>query len=177
MSRVGKLPVAVPEGVQVNVEGNRIVVKGKLGELTARYPSEVTVALNDGNVDVAPANDSKFARSAWGTIRSIVSNMVKGVCEGYEQRLEVNGVGYRCSLDGRILTLSLGYSHDIKYAIPEGVEIKCEKQTKLIVSGADKQRVGQVCGELIKLRPVEPYKGKGVYKEGAYIRRKEGKKK
>lgn len=177
MSRVGKLPVAIPEGVQVTLEPGRIAIKGKNGELTTEYTSDVTVEQTDGQIVVAPANDSKRSRSFWGTVRSLVGNMVQGVTEGFTIRLVVNGVGYRAQLQGDILSLALGYSHDIKYAVPVDIDIKVEKQTLLIISGADKQKVGQVASELMRLRPFEPYKGKGVYVEGKPGRRKEGKKK
>lgn len=177
MSRVGKLPVALPDGVQVELGQEEIVIKGKLGELKASLNPLVEVKKEDNQITVAPANDTKSARSMWGTFRSIISNMVQGVSEGYTIRLEINGVGYRSAVDGKFLTMSLGYSHDIKYAIPANIDIKCEKPTLVVISGASKQLVGQVAGELMALRPVEPYKGKGVYIEGSYIRRKEGKKK
>jgi large subunit ribosomal protein L6 len=177
MSRVGKLPVEIPSDVQVDLSEDSIKIKGKLGELTTDLVSGVKVEHAENKVVVAPANNSKQARSLWGTYRSIIANMVEGVSNGFEIRLEINGVGYRAAMDGKILTLTLGYSHEIKYAVSEDINIKCEKPTILVISGADKQKVGQVAGELMKLRPVEPYKGKGVYKEGAYIRRKEGKKK
>lgn len=177
MSRVGKLPVAIPEGVQVELGQEEIVIKGKLGELKAALNPLVEVKQEDNAITVTPANDSKAARSMWGTLRSLLSNMVEGVSKGFEIRLEINGVGYRTQTDGKFLTLALGYSHDIKYAIPQGIDIKCEKPTLVVISGASKQLVGQVAGELMALRPVEPYKGKGVFIEGSYIRRKEGKKK
>lgn len=177
MSRVGKLPVTIPEGVQVELNAEEIVIKGKMGELKASLSPLVVVKKEENAVTVAPANDSKPSRAMWGTLRSLINNMVKGVSEGYTIRLEINGVGYRASADNKTITLALGYSHDIKYALPEGVSVKAEKPTLLVLSGANKQLVGQVAGELMKLRPVEPYKGKGVYIEGSYIRRKEGKKK
>lgn len=177
MSRIGKLAIEVPEGVQVDLQEKKIVIKGKLGELQTALVNQVSVTFTDGKVQVSPANDSKEARAFWGTFRSLIRNMVQGVTEGYNVRLVVNGVGYRAACDGKILTMALGFSHEIKYAIPAGITIVCEKPTLLVISGADKQKVGLVAGELIKLRPVEPYKGKGVYKEGSYIRRKEGKKK
>lgn len=177
MSRVGKVPVIVPQGVQVTLDSTEIVVKGKLGELNTKLNDLVKVAFTDGKITVAPANDSKESRSMWGTLRNLIKNMVQGVDSGFEVRLEIKGVGFKASTDNKILTLSLGYSHDIKYAIPTGIAIKCEKPTLVIISGPDKQRVGQVAGELIKLRPVEPYKGKGVFIEGSYIVRKVGKKK
>ncbi len=177
MSRVGKLPISIPSGVQVELGDKEIVIKGKLGELKTALNPLVTVSQEEQALTVKPANDSKDARSMWGTLRNVINNMVVGVSEGFTIRLEINGVGYRASADQKIITLSLGYSHDIKYAIPAGISVKCEKPTLIVLSGANKQLVGQVAGELMSLRPVEPYKGKGVYIEGSYIRRKEGKKK
>lgn len=183
MSRVGKSPVAVPKDVQVNLTEGQITVKGKLGELKAQLTKDVKVTYkgaegeNSALVSVEPANESKTSRAMWGTVRNIVNNMVKGVSEGFTIRLEMTGVGYRAAADGNLITLTLGYSHEIKYALPAGVAVKCEKPTLIVLSGADKQLVGQIAGELMKFRPVEPYKGKGIYIEGSYIRRKEGKKK
>lgn len=188
MSRVGKAPVIVPKGVQVELTKEEIVIKGKLGELRAVLTTDVKVTYEEGDssgegdaalarVLVNPANDSKQSRAMWGTIRNIVRNMVAGVSEGYNVRLEIKGVGFRAALDGKLLTLNLGFSHEIKYAIPAGITIQCEKPTLIVISGANKQLVGQIAGEIIKFRPVEPYKGKGVFIEGSRIRRKEGKKK
>lgn len=179
MSRVGKLPVAIPEGVNVELTDDNITIKGKLGELNFPLAAEVVVTYEAAEkvVVIKPANDTKRSRALWGTVRSVISNMVQGVSEGFTTRLEINGVGFRAQADNKFLTLNLGYSHEIKYAIPEGIGIKCVKPTLLEITGSNKQLVGQIAGEIIKLRPVEPYKGKGVYKEGAYIRRKEGKKK
>jgi large subunit ribosomal protein L6 len=177
MSRVGKLPVEIPQGVQVSLTEKEIVIKGKLGELKAFLVGSVKVEHAANQVVVTPANDTKEARALWGTYRNNIKNMVKGVSDGFEVRLEMNGVGYRSATDGKIINLVLGFSHEIRYAVPQGINVKCEKPTLIVLSGANKQLVGQVAGELMKLRPAEPYKGKGVYKEGSYIRRKEGKKK
>ena len=177
MSRVGKLPVTIPQGVQVNLTESKITIKGKLGELKAILVPGVKVVYSDNQVKVTPANDSKKARALWGTYRNNIKNMVKGVSDGFEIRLEMNGVGYRSASDGKIINLVLGFSHEIRYALPSGINVKCEKPTLMVISGASKQLVGQVAGELMKLRPAEPYKGKGIYIEGSYIRRKEGKKK
>lgn len=185
MSRVGKLPVAVPKNVQVELTGEEVVIKGKLGELRTRLTSDVKVTYTKAQsgepegdeILVEQVGESKFARAMWGTVRCNINNMVRGVTEGFTTRLEIFGVGFRAAADAKILTLALGYSHEIKYAIPQGITIKCEKPTLVVISGADKQLVGQVAGEIIKYRPVEPYKGKGVFKEGSYVRRKEGKKK
>lgn len=177
MSRVGKLPVEIPQGVQVDLTDKLIVVKGKLGELNFAVVPGVKIVFSDNKVSVAPANDTKEARALWGTYRNLIKNMVKGVSDGFEIRLELNGVGYRAATDGKIINLVLGFSHEIRYAIPPSVAVKCEKPTLIVMSGADKQLVGQVAGEIMKLRPAEPYKGKGIYIEGSYRRRKEGKKK
>ena len=177
MSRIGKNPVAVPQGVEVAVDGNTVRVKGKLGALERTLPSDVNVALEDGKVVVAPANDERRGRAMWGLSRTLVANMVKGVSEGFTVKLDINGVGYRAAVDGKLLTLQLGYSHDIKYAVPAGIEIKAEKPTALAISGIDKQRVGQIAAEIRSFRSPEPYKGKGVKYEGEVIVRKEGKKK
>jgi large subunit ribosomal protein L6 len=177
MSRVGKSPVVVPKDVQVTLSPTEITVKGKLGELKAVLTKDVTVAYNDDKIQVQPANDTTQARAMWGTTRNNINNMVKGVSEGYTVKLEINGVGFKAATDGKVITLSLGFSHEIKYALPATVKVVCEKPTLISISGADKQLVGQIAGELKKFRPVEPYKGKGVYTEGTKVRRKEGKKK
>ncbi|AFK54455.1 50S ribosomal protein L6 [Tistrella mobilis] len=177
MSRIGKNPVAVPQGVEVAVDGNTVRVKGKLGALERTLPSDVNVALEDGKVVVAPANDERRGRAMWGLSRTLVANMVKGVSEGFTVKLDINGVGYRAAVDGKLLTLQLGYSHDIKYAVPADIEIKAEKPTALAISGIDKQRVGQIAAEIRSFRSPEPYKGKGVKYEDEIIVRKEGKKK
>jgi len=177
MSRIGKLPVALPSGVKVDIVGQEVQVVGALGKLSASFEKEVSIVLEGAAVLVRPVNDTTRARAMWGLARSIINNMVKGVSEGFIVRLEINGVGYRSAVDGKILTLFLGYSHEIKYAIPTGVDIKCEKPTLLVISGADKQKVGQVAAEIRSLRPPEPYKGKGIKYEQEKIRRKQGKKK
>lgn len=177
MSRVGKLAVSVPGDVQVSIDSANVTVKGKLGELSKKFTDSVSITQEGSEVNVSPVNDTKQARALWGTTRSIIFNMVTGVTEGFTVRLEINGVGFKASLKGKWLVLSLGFSHDIIYAIPSDIDIVCEKPTLMVIKGVDKQKVGSVAGDLIKLRRVEPYKGKGVYKEGSYIRRKEGKKK
>ncbi|MCE3232117.1 MAG: ribosomal protein [Rickettsiaceae bacterium] len=177
MSRVGKSPVVVPKDVQVTLSSNEITIKGKLGELKAVISDEVTVTYSEDKIQVQPANDTTFARAMWGTVRNNINNMVKGVSEGYTVELEIFGVGFKAATDGKMITLSLGFSHEIKYALPTGIKVVCEKPTSIAISGTDKQLVGQIAGELIKYRPVEPYKGKGVFKKGTFIRRKEGKKK
>ena len=177
MSRVGKHPVAIPSGVDVAVEGQSVTVKGKLGELSATLPPEVKVVLEDGNIRVDPRTGNTRDRAMWGTSRSVINNLVTGVSEGFTKVLVIAGVGYRASTDGKELTLQLGYSHDIHYPIPAGIEIKCERPTQIAVSGADRQRVGQVAAEIRAFRRPEPYKGKGIRYAGERVRRKEGKKK
>jgi large subunit ribosomal protein L6 len=178
MSRIGKHPVAVPQGVTVTLEGNTVQTQGKLGQLRTVLPPEVMVALEDGRVTVGPRDKGERRdRAMWGLSRTLVQNMVTGVAEGFTRKLEISGVGYRAAVDGRILNLQLGYSHDIKFAIPEDVRIVCDTPTAITVSGADRQRVGQIAAEIRGFRKPEPYKGKGVKYAGEVIIRKEGKKK
>jgi large subunit ribosomal protein L6 len=178
MSRVGKQPIAIPSGVTVTVNPSEIAVKGGKGELKAPLTAEVKVEVKDGKVLVAPSNkNSQRSRAMWGTTRNNVANMVEGVSKGYTKNLEIQGVGYRASADKNYLTIALGYSHEIKYAIPQGVTIAVEKQTSIAISGSDKRVIGQVASEIRELRKPEPYKGKGVRYANEYIRRKEGKKK
>jgi len=178
MSRVGKLPVAIPSGVTVNVIGGDVAVKGAKAELKQSFGSEVSIEVKDGKVIVLPRDkNSKRSRAVWGMSRNIIRNMVEGVSKGFTRKLEINGVVFRAASDKHYLTLSLGYSHEIKYAIPAGIEIKCEKPTLVAISGFDKRLVGQVAAEIRALRKPEPYKGKGVRYEGEYVRQKEGKKK
>ncbi len=178
MSRIGKHPVPVPSGVTVAIDGQQVSAKGKLGELVANLPPEVNVVLEDGKVTVAPRDkEEKRARAMWGMSRSLVFNLVKGVSDGYTRRLDISGVGYRAAIDGRILNLQLGYSHEIKFAIPDDVKIVCDTPTAVSISGSDKQRVGQIAAEIRAFREPEPYKGKGVKYAEERIIRKEGKKK
>lgn len=177
MSRIGKLPIAIPAGVNVEVKDNLVTVKGKNGQLETKVTGEVNVTIDNGEVKVAPANDTQRSRSHWGLHRTLIKNMIHGVTEGFTKRLEIRGVGYRAAVDGRILSLSLGYSHDIKFAIPEGITIVAEKPTLLVISGADAQKVGSVAANLRALRKPEPYKGKGVRYEDERVIIKEGKKK
>ena len=177
MSRVGKNPVLIPEGVQCQLAKDVLTAKGKLGELTLDIPSEVEVAIVDNSVTIKPLSDSKQARMLWGTIRSLIANLVQGVHEGFTRHLEVNGVGYRAAVQGKELVLNLGYSHDIRYPIPEGIKVTCEKPTMIAIHGADRQRVGQMASEIRAFRKPEPYKGKGVKYKEETIFRKEGKKK
>ncbi len=177
MSRVGKKPVPVPSGVTATVDGQMVKVKGSKGELSFVVPEEVSVVLEDGAVSVSPRGTSKDARSKWGMSRAQVANLVEGVSKGFEKRLEINGVGYKAAVAGKVLKLSLGYSHDIDYAIPAGVTITTPKPTEVVVAGIDKQVVGQTAAEIREYRGPEPYKGKGVKYADEFIFRKEGKKK
>jgi large subunit ribosomal protein L6 len=177
MSRVGKKPVAVPAGVTATVDGQTVKMKGSKGELSFLVPEEVTVAMENGAVQVNPRDDSKTARAKWGMSRAQVANLAEGVSKGFEKRLEINGVGYKAAVAGKVLKLSLGYSHDIDYAIPAGVTITTPKPTEVVVVGIDKQVVGQTAAEIREYRGPEPYKGKGVKYAGEFIFRKEGKKK
>jgi large subunit ribosomal protein L6 len=177
MSRIGKKAVPVPAGVTVNLAGPSVAVKGPKGELSFVLTDHVIAKMEEGGVKVDPRDKSKLARSAWGMSRTMISNMIKGVTTGYSKSLEISGVGYRAAVQGKVLQLALGYSHDINYPIPEGIDIKTPKPTEIVVSGIDKQRVGQVAAEIREYRGPEPYKGKGVKYAGEYIFRKEGKKK
>jgi large subunit ribosomal protein L6 len=177
MSRIGKNPVTVPSGVEVELSGRTLTAKGGLGSLSLVVSNAVTAAIADGAVTIAPTDDTKQSRAMWGTTRALVSNMVTGVSRGFSVGLEINGVGYRAAVQGKILNLQLGYSHDIPFPIPDDVRIVCERPTVITVSGADRQRVGQVAAEIRAFRPPEPYKGKGIKYAGETVRRKEGKKK
>jgi len=177
MSRIGKNPVAIPAGVQVDLAGRILAAKGRLGELRLVVNNEVAATIADGAVTIAPKSESKRARAMWGTTRALVSNMVTGVATGFTRNLEINGVGYRASVQGSNLNLQLGYSHDIVYPIPPDVRITCERPIAITINGADRQRVGQVAAEIRGFRPPEPYKGKGIKYSTEIVRRKEGKKK
>lgn len=177
MSRIGKKAVPVPAGVTVNLAGQNIAVKGPKGELRMVLNEHVLAKLENNAVKVDPKNQTKLARSSWGMSRTLVSNLMKGVTAGYSKNLEITGVGYRAAVQGKVLQLNLGYSHDVNYPIPDGIEIKTPKPTEIVISGIDKQRVGQVAAEIREFRGPEPYKGKGVKYAGEYIFRKEGKKK
>ena len=177
MSRIGKHPIPVPDGVQVALDGKDLTVKGKNGELAMRFVDEVEASFADGAITVKVRDGSKRARAMWGMQRSLAKNLVIGVTDGFKIDLEINGVGYRAAIDDKVLTLQLGYSHDIKYPIPDGIEIACARPTQIAVTGADKQRVGRVAAEIRGFRPPEPYKGKGVKYATETITRKEGKKK
>lgn len=177
MSRIGKNPVKVPSGVTVEVAGNTVKVKGKLGELSETLANDVTVTYQENLVHVKPVNDSKRARQMWGMSRTKVSNLVEGVSAGFKKQLDISGVGYRAAVQGKNLVLQLGFSHEVVYPAPAGIKITCPEQTQIIIEGIDKQLVGQVAAEIRAYRGPEPYKGKGVRYAGEYILRKEGKKK
>lgn len=177
MSRIGKKPVAVPGGVTASVDGQTVRAKGPKGELSFVVNDEVLVKLEDGSIKVDPRDDSKDARSKWGMSRTMIVNILSGVKDGFEKRLEISGVGYRASMQGKNLQLALGFSHDVLYPVPEGIQIAVPKPTEIVITGIDKQKVGQVAAEIREYRGPEPYKGKGVKYAGEKIVRKEGKKK
>lgn len=177
MSRIGKKAVTVPAGVTANITGQTVSVKGPKGELKTILNDQVTVAMGAEGIKVDPINQTKLARSSWGMSRTLVRNMVQGVTTGYSKNLEITGVGYRAAINGKVLQLNLGYSHDVNYDVPAGIEVKTPKPTEIVVSGIDKQKVGQVAAEIRDWRGPEPYKGKGIKYAGEYIHRKEGKKK
>jgi large subunit ribosomal protein L6 len=177
MSRIGKHPVPIPAGVKVALAGQALTVSGKLGELRRTLPKEVVLAEDDGAITVQPRGESKRARAMWGLSRTLVANMVDGVSKGFTRKLVISGVGYRAAVDGKIVNLQLGYSHDIKYAVPDDIEVRCETPTAITISGADRQKVGQIAAELRAFRLPEPYKGKGIRYDDEVILRKEGKKK
>ena len=177
MSRVGKRPVAVPSGVTATVDGQTVKMKGPKGQLQFVVHSDVEVKLDNGQVKVNPRVETNRARALYGTARAQIANLVDGVTKGFEKKLEITGVGYRAALHGKNLQLALGYSHDVVYAIPEGIAITVPKPTEIVIVGNDSQRVGQVAAEIRGYRPPEPYKGKGVKYADEFIFRKEGKKK
>lgn len=177
MSRIGKKPVVVPQGVEVSLNGQNIAAKGPKGELVVTLSELVSVVQGDDGLTLSPVDKTQDALSFWGLSRSLVENIVTGVSEGFSRKLELQGVGYRAQMQGSNLKLSLGFSHDVDFPVPEGISVDCPSQTEIIVSGIDKQKVGQVAAEIRSYRPPEPYKGKGVRYEGEYVFRKEGKKK
>jgi large subunit ribosomal protein L6 len=177
MSRIGKKPVPLPKGVTAKIDGQTVTVKGPKGELAVTLLDDVTVKLGDDGVEVAPRDDSKRARAMWGMSRSLVDNLVTGVANGFTKTLEISGVGYRAAMKGKELQLQLGYSHDILFPIPDGIQVQVTKPTEIVVSGIDKAQVGQVAANIRRYRGPEPYKGKGVKYAGEFIFRKEGKKK
>ena len=177
MSRVGKNPVVVPAGVTVDLQGQALKVKGKRGELAFVVHDDVEVSREGANLNFKPRTESRRARMQWGTARNLVNNMVRGVSDGFTINLEINGVGYRAAADAKNLKLQLGFSHDVEVPIPAGIQIRAVKPTEIEITGADRQRVGQLAAEIRSLRPPEPYKGKGIKYSTETIRRKEGKKK
>ena len=177
MSRVGKKPVAIPSGVTASVEGQTIKVKGPKGALSVALHGDVAAKVEGNEVKVDPRADTKRARAMWGTYRSLLANAMTGVTKGFERRLEITGVGYRASVQGKDLRIALGYSHDIVHPIPDGITIVTPKPTEIVVTGIDKQKVGQVAANIRDYRPPEPYKGKGIRFAGEFIFRKQGKKK
>ena len=177
MSRIGKKPVTVPGGVTATVEGQEVKVKGPKGELNHVLVEEVMAKLENGGIEVAMREDTKRSRAMWGMSRTLVANLITGVTDGFTKRLEITGVGYRAAVVGPNLQLQLGYSHDIQYPIPSDIQVLCPKPNEIIISGINKQKVGQVAAEIRRYRPPEPYKGKGVRYAGEFILRKEGKKK
>lgn len=177
MSRIGKKAIAVPQGVEAKLDGKELAVKGPKGELSMTFVNDVDVKLEDGNISVLPVGDTKRARSMWGMQRTLASNLIDGVVVGYSKTLLLVGVGYRASVQGKTVTLQLGFSHDVVYPIPEGIDVKCPDQTTVVISGINKQLVGQVAAEIREWRKPEPYKGKGVRYSDEFVFRKEGKKK
>jgi large subunit ribosomal protein L6 len=177
MSRIGKHPVRIPSGVEVLLSGQMLTAKGRLGTLNLVVSNEVDASIADDTVTIVPKSDTKQSRAMWGTTRALVNNMVTGVSMGFSVNLEITGVGYRAQVQGNTLNLQLGYSHDIPFPIPGDVRITCERPTVITVSGADRQRVGQIAADIRAYRPPEPYKGKGIRYASEKVRRKEGKKK
>ena len=177
MSRIGKKAVPIPSGVTASIEGQTVKMKGPKGALQFVVPDEIVVKMDEGAVKVDPRHDTKRARAMWGTSRTLVANLVTGVTKGFENKLEITGVGYRAAVQGKNLQIALGFSHDVTYPIPDGIAIVTPRPTEIVITGIDKQRVGQVAAEIRNFRPPEPYKGKGVKYAGEYIFRKEGKKK
>ncbi|MBO6719910.1 MAG: 50S ribosomal protein L6 [Rhizobiaceae bacterium] len=177
MSRIGKKAVSVPDGVTASVDGQTVSAKGPKGELKFVVNDDVLVKMEDGQIKVDPRDQSKIARSKWGMSRTQISNILNGVKDGFERRLEINGVGYRAAMQGKNLQLALGFSHDVVYEVPQGITVQVPKPTEIVISGIDKQQVGQVAAEIREFRGPEPYKGKGVKYAEERIVRKEGKKK
>lgn len=181
MSRVGKNPVVIPQGVEASIAGQDLKIKGKLGELSLSVHEDVSVAIEEQDgakvISLNPRNQERSTRRIWPTMRVLVKNMVHGVSEGYKKNLELKGVGYRVNLQGQTLVMTIGFSHEIRYTIPAGIKLKVDDQTKIEITGIDKQKVGQVSADIRSFRPPEPYKGKGIRYTDEYILRKEGKKK
>ena len=177
MSRIGKKPIAIPSGVTVTLEGQTVTVKGPKGQLAWTVAEEVEISQADGQLTLAPREDTQRSRAMWGLSRTLVGNMVEGVTKGYEQALELVGVGYRAAMKGNALSMQLGFSHDVDIKPPAGITFATPKQTEIRISGIDKQAVGEIAAQIRRIRPPEPYKGKGVRYAGEKVRRKEGKKK
>ena len=177
MSRIGKKPVAVPGGVTAAVNGQEVKVKGPKGELKHVLVDDIIAKLDKGEIEIAMREDTPNARAMWGMSRTLVANLVAGVTEGFTKKLEITGVGYRAAVQGSNVQLQLGYSHDVTFPIPQGIQVVCPKPTEIVITGIDKQKVGQVAAEIRRFRPPEPYKGKGIRYAGEFILRKEGKKK
>jgi large subunit ribosomal protein L6 len=177
MSRVGKLPVTIPQGVQVAIAGRKLTAKGKVGTLETALGPDIEAKVADGHVTLHPRIETQQARMQWGTTRALINNMMHGVSTGYTVNLEINGVGYRAQVQGKSLILQLGFSHDVNFPIPDDIKIACDKPTAIRITGADRQRVGQIAAEIRAFRKPEPYKGKGIKYETETVRRKEGKKK
>ncbi|MGI9390393.1 MAG: 50S ribosomal protein L6 [Boseongicola sp.] len=177
MSRIGKRPIDLPSGVEASVSGQTVTVKGPKGSRDFTATDDVSISVDGGVVSITPRGSSKRARQQWGMSRTMVANLVQGVTEGFKKELEINGVGYRAAIQGNVLKLNLGYSHDVDFDVPEGVTVTCPKQTEITVEGTDQQLVGQVAANIREWRAPEPYKGKGIKYKGEYIFRKEGKKK
>jgi large subunit ribosomal protein L6 len=177
MSRIGKKPVDVPEGVTMDVNGQDVKAKGSKGELSIRIHDDVSVKMEDGKVVFAPRTQSLHAKKLYPTMRTLVHNIVEGVTNGFEKKLEIQGVGLRAQMQGNTIVMQLGFSHEVRYDIPQGVTVAVEDQTKITVTGIDKQLVGQVAAKIRGFKPPEPYKGKGIRYDGEYVMRKEGKKK
>ena len=177
MSRIAKHPISIPSGVDVKLNGSRVTAKGKLGELHLDIHDDISVTMADGAITLKPKSENTKTLAMWGTMASRVRGMMKGVSEGFTKKLLIEGVGYRAAMQGKDLVMQLGFSHEVRYKVPQGIEIKCPKPTELEISGYNKQQVGQVASEIITFRRPEPYKGKGIRYEGQRILRKEGKKK
>ena len=177
MSRIGKKPVSIPGSVTAAVNGQEVKVKGPKGELKHVLVDDIIAKLDNGGIAVTMREDTPNARAMWGMSRTLVANLIAGVTEGFTKKLEITGVGYRAALQGKNLQIALGYSHDVAYPIPQGIQVICPKPTEIVITGIDKQKVGQVAAEIRRFRPPEPYKGKGIKYAGEFILRKEGKKK
>ena len=177
MSRIAKHPIKLPSGVEAKLQGKKLSIKGKKGELFLTVSNDIGAEVKDGAVSLRKMNESRHAKTMWGTTASLVRCMIKGVTDGYTKRLIIEGVGFRAALAGKDLVLQIGFSHEVKFKVPPGIEVKVAKPTEIEISGIDKQKVGQVAAELFLLKRPEPYKGKGINYEGRRIRRKEGKKK